>query len=223
MRLLVLDLEGTIFRSQSTFRELGNSSSVWLDLATALGPEALAAELETHEHWKKGLYTSYMSWMEATITIHQTYGLTRSTFERVISQAVYNEGVVDTLNAIDRRAWELVLISGGFRELAARAQSDLQIKHAFAACEYLFGADDKLRSFNLLPCDFEGKLGFVHVMLEAYRLSKQDWVFVGDGRNDIPIALRAPLAIGYRPHGELRAVVHHVLERFEELPQYLQG
>jgi phosphoserine phosphatase len=114
------------------------------------------------------------------------------------------------------------MVSGGFRALAARAQRDLGVVHSFAACDYFFGEDGKLAGWNLLPCDFEGKLDFVSLMLREYGLAETDWVFVGDGANDVPVAEAAPLSVGYRPHAKLRAIVDHVIDDFSQLPRVLE-
>ena len=100
---------------------------------------------------------------------------------------------------------------------------DLGISHAFAACEYLFGNDGRVRSYNLLPCDFEGKIDFIRLMLREYRLERDDWIFVGDGANDAPIAKAAPVSIGYRPHPELERVVDFSIQEFSELLRILNG
>src|SRR5262249_27391681 len=161
----------------------------------ALGPDAVSAEVETHGRWHRGEYRSYLDWMKDTIRIHQHYGLTQSLFQHLIDSAEYNTGVPETLVSIDRSNYEILLVSGGFRELAARVQSDFAIRHAFAACEYIFDAGGRLTGFNLLPCDFDGKIDFIRLMLREYGLAQEDWVFVGDGANDVPIAKVAPVSI----------------------------
>jgi phosphoserine phosphatase len=54
-------------------------------------------------------------------------------------------------------------------------------------------------------------------MVREYGLSPNEWLFVGDGANDVPIARTAPISVGYRPHPELRKVVTHVIHDFNEL------
>jgi phosphoserine phosphatase len=126
------------------------------------------------------------------------------------------------MSNLDRRLYEPVLISGGFRELAARAQRDFDIHHAFAACEYLFDENGSLQSYNLLPCDFEGKTDFIRLMLHEYGLTSEDWVFVGDGANDVPVAERAPHSIGYNAHPDLRKVCAHNIDNFRNLLTVLE-
>jgi phosphoserine phosphatase len=217
MKLLVLDVEGTLFKSSIRLPGTNLDSTIWQGIAHSLGPNAICEEIETHKKWSEGKYKSYLDWMKDTIRIHKKYGLDSKTFEQLISCSSYNDGVVETLKSINRQRYEIVLISGGFRELATRAQRDIGIIHAFAACEYQFGNDGLLHTYNLLPCDFNGKVNFVNLMLKEYGLGSNDWIFVGDGANDVPIAKTAPLSVGFNPHPDLSEVVSNSIYDFREL------
>jgi phosphoserine phosphatase len=217
MKLLILDVEGTLFQTLVRLEGTSISSTIWQGIAHRLGEEAVREEVETHRKWHSGQYRTYIEWMRDTIQIHLRHGLTRELFDELIRSAQYHLGVKETLSRLDRTRYEPVLVSGGFRELAARAQRDLAIHHAFAACEYLFDPDGRLRSYNLLPCDFDGKYDFILLMLREYGLSQADWVFVGDGANDVPIAQKAPVSIAYNAHESLRAVASHSVEDFSAI------
>jgi phosphoserine phosphatase len=217
MKLLVLDVEGTVFKTKIRLPGTSIDSAIWQAIASALGPKAVDEEVQTHQHWETGKYRSYLDWMKDTIRIHQKHELSENQFSKIIAAAEYNPGVVETLRRIDRAHYEIVLISGGFRELAKRAQADCGISHAFSACEYLFDAKGALANWNLLPCDFEGKIDFIHLMLREYGLSSQDWLFVGDGKNDVPIAKAAPLSVAYNGNEELKKVASKHIGKFEEL------
>ena len=217
MKLLVLDVEGTLFETEIRLPGAGFYSTIWQAIAKQLGPEAVREEIATHRRWEEGGYKGYVDWMRDTISIHVKHGLSKTIFEKIITSAKYNGGVLKTLSRIDRDQYEIVLVSGGFRELALRVQRDLKILHAFAACEYSFSKNGKLENYNLLPCDFAGKLVFVRLMLREYKLRPTDWVFVGDGPNDRQIARAAPISIGYRPHPSLRKIVTCAINDFTEL------
>ena len=221
MTLLILDLEGTIFETQVRLPGATIDSTIWQGIASALGSEAIAEEVATHVRWEAGEYGSYLDWMRETVDIHRRYGLREPLFNSLIQSARYQPGVVDVLRSVDRSKFIPMIVSGGFRELAARAQRDLGISHAFAACEYLFDGHGDLTECNLLPCDFHGKLSFVQLMLEEYGIDSRDWVFVGDGANDIPIATAAPVSIAYRAHPGLRAVATHSIDDYSALPELL--
>jgi phosphoserine phosphatase len=97
IKLLVLDLEGTIFRTNIRLPGTSISSTIWQGIANALGPDAVKEEVATHERWRKKQYRSYIHWMEDTIAIHVKYGLTVDVFDRLISSAEFNDGVLTTL------------------------------------------------------------------------------------------------------------------------------
>jgi phosphoserine phosphatase len=216
-RLLVFDVEGTLFKTEIRLEGTDLTSTIWQMIAWKLGPSAVDEEVASHRRWREGGYTSYIDWMKDTIRIHQKYGLSRKVFDEIISAAQYNDGVADTLSRIDRSRFEPVLVTGGFLELASRVNRDFGFAHAFAACSYLFDANEMLSGFNLLPCDFDGKIGFIKLMLHEYGLTSADWAFVGDGLNDVSIARAAPLSIGFRPHAALAEVVDHTITRFDEI------
>jgi phosphoserine phosphatase len=217
MKLLVFDVEGTLFQTMLRLPGTDIDSTIWQGIAHRLGEGAIREEVASHGRWGRGEYRNYLEWMKDTILIHQKYGLTGEMFRELIASAQYSPNLAQAISQIDRTQFEPVLISGGFRELAARAQGDFGIIHAFAACEYFFGNDDRLRSFNLLPCDFRGKIDFIKLMLREYELGDNDWIFIGDGVNDVPIAQAAPVSVGYRSHPRLREVVTHVIEDFADL------
>lgn len=223
MKLLVLDVEGTLFRTQIRLPGTSLDSTIWQAIAAALGDAAIEAEVATHQRWATGGYRSYLDWMKDTIRIHLEFGLTEQRFSQIIAATEYHAGVRQVLCALDRSRFEPVLISGGFRELARRVQADCRVSHAFAACEYLFDSESRLAAFNLLPCDFAGKLDFVALMLREYGLSPRDWLFVGDGRNDVEIAKAAPFSVGFQPHADLAAVTSKNIDDFRELVDLLDS
>src|SRR5688572_19310272 len=126
-KLLVLDVEGTLFKSKIRLPATNLGSTIWQTLAHELGPAAIVEEIETHRRWNEREYASYLDWMKATICIHKKYRLSKTMFQQVIRMAEYNEGVSETLRRVDRDVYEIVLISGGFRELCARVQRDHSI------------------------------------------------------------------------------------------------
>ena len=217
MKLLVLDVEGTLFQTTTRLEGTEYNSTIWQEIASRLGPNAIHEEVETHKRWNNNAYKGYIEWMRDTIAIHIRYGLSQNMFFDIIDKAVYSSNVVETLLRVDRSKYELLLISGGFRELAARAQKDIGIHHCFAASEYIFDEKGTLASYNLLPCDFEGKIDFIKLMLREYKLGENDWLFIGDGANDVPIARYSPISIGFQPHPKLKDVSTYNIEDFKEL------
>ncbi|TMV49543.1 HAD family hydrolase [Paenibacillus mesophilus] len=217
MKLLVFDVEGTIFKTKIRLPGTKLDSTIWQSLAYSLGASAIQEEINTHLKWERGLYKNYFEWMEETVVIHKKHKLSRSVFSKIINSAEYNNGVKEFFHCLDRNKYTPILISGGFQELAQRAQIDLNIKHSFTACQYFFSDNGELQFYNLLPSDFLGKVHFVKLMLKEYGLNEQEWIFVGDGKNDIEIVKSAPISVGFTPHKELEEIVDYSIDNFRTL------
>jgi hypothetical protein len=65
-RLLVFDVEGTLFETNVTLPGVSLTSTIWQALAAAPGSAAVEAEIETHRRWERGEYASYLDWMKVT-------------------------------------------------------------------------------------------------------------------------------------------------------------
>ncbi len=223
-KLLVCDVEGTIFQAKYKIDGTDYASTMWQPLAEALGPAAIEEELATHIKWENKEYDNYIDWVEATVKIHRKYGLRRDVFYSLINGAEYVDGVVEFFENLDRDVYVPVLVSGGFEELIKRAMIELNINYGYGACEYFFDEHDgKLSGFKLKPCDFEDKYHHVEKLFKRYKVHpKKDWVFVGDGKNDVHIARRAPLSFGINTHPELAKIVSHNFISFHQIHEELK-
>lgn len=236
-KLLVCDVEGTIFKAEYKISGTDYSSTMWQPLARELGDDAIQEELDSNIEWDQpnhGKYKgNYLEWVNDTIAIHRKYGLTKDTFERVLNSAKYNDGVEEFFKNLDTNKYISVFISGGFQELIEKAQAELLnndgekvITHGFAACKYIWDKDGKLIAWNTQPSDFEDKYSFLKLMFKQYGLKDtKDWIFIGDGKNDADIAAKAPIsfAIGSpHPHVQLASVATYTIESFDEIMDILE-
>lgn len=224
MKLIVFDVEGTLFKATMTIDGTDYPSTMWQPIAYELGEAAMQEERETHKKWDNLEYDNYLDWVKSTIDIHRKYSLKKDVFDGLIKRAEYNDGVREFFKSLDRTEWTPVLISGGFQNLIRRAQNELDIEYGFGACEYYFDDYGYLEHYNIQPSDFKGKTQFVDTLLSNFKLNKKtDWVFVGDGKNDVDIARQAPLAFGINPHDKLKAVKGLVeIKSFVEILPYLE-
>lgn len=219
MKLLVCDVEGTIFKAKYKIEGTDFASTMWQPLAHKLGIAATSAELLTHRKWENNEYSNYIEWIEDTVEIHKFHKLHKDVFNSLIAEAEYNDGVVEFFHKLDRKKYIPVLVSGGFQELVRRAQTELNIKYGYGACEYYFDTNTGyLSSHTMTPCDFEGKHQYVSALFTVYNLNpNKDWIFIGDGKNDIHIASKAPLSYGINSHPELEKIVDFNAKCFNEL------
>ena len=213
IKLVFFDMEGTLFKKACKDSKGNTAPSAWTLLAEHLGPEALEEEDWTKEKWNNGEYAGYVEWMEDTIKIHKKYGLTKDFFEKVMGSIQYHDGVKEVFEELKKRNIRTALISGGFKAQADRALKDLKIHHAFAACEYLWDDKGDLVHWNLLPCDYEGKLDFMHLIIKEHSLKRSEVAFVGDGKNDVPFAKAVGLSIAFNAAPELQKVSTHSINQ----------
>lgn len=208
-------MEGTIFRKLYKDSDGNTAPSLWQYAAEQLGPEAAEAEKVSKQKWNNGEYSGYVEWMEADLKIHQKFGITKQFFENILKTVHYHPYVKETFQELKKRGYRTGLVSGGFKAQANRAQIDLKIDHAFAACEQFWGHDGKLIHWNLLPCDYEGKIDFMNLIMEEHGLKPEACAFVGDGRNDIPLAKAVGLSIAFNGAKELQNVCTHAINQEE--------
>jgi phosphoserine phosphatase len=223
VKLIFFDMEGTIFKKSYKDSKGNTAPSAWTLVAQHLGKEAFEEEESTKNKWNSKGYAGYVEWMEDTIRIHKKYGLTKDFFDKVMSSIQYYKGVRYVFKEIQKRKIRTAIISGGFKAQADRALRDLKINHAFAACEYLWDKNGRLVHWNLLPCDFEGKLDFMKLIMKEHGLKDKDCAFVGDGRNDIPLARAVSISVAFNAAPELKKVSTHSVESddFQDLLKYL--
>ena len=227
IKLVFFDMEGTLFR-KAVHDVRGNvAPSAWRILARQLGPEGEREESKTVDKWNTGQYSGYVEWMEEAIHIHKMYGVNKALFDSVMTAIEYHPGVEEVFEKLRGRGMRTALVSGGFKAQADRALVDLKIDHGFAACEYFWDENGELLHWNLLPCDYEGKLDFMQLIINEHSLTVDECAFVGDGRNDIHIAQAVGLSIAFNGALELQAVASHSInqkpgeEDFRAILQFL--
>ena len=213
IKLVFFDMEGPIFEP-GVFATKGVAASIWTLVAKQLGAKAYAEENATKEKWLERGYRSYIDWTEDCIRIHQKHGLTKDFFNDLVSKVKYTAGVKETIAELRKRGYIIAIISGGFKNLADRAIRDLGIHHAFAACEYFFDEKTKkLTSWNLMPCDYHGKVDFMRLLIKEHGLEPEQCAFIGDGVNDIPLAKECGISIAFNARKELQEVTTYAVNQ----------
>lgn len=202
-KIWFFDMEGTLLKKDHSLDNGKVAPSAWTVLAKELGQECYEEEEATKDKWLRGEYRGYLDWMRETVEIHKKYGLTKAQLDKVTSKSELHDGAHELFEYIRKNDGITVLISGGFKELANKVQKDLNINHAFSACEYFFDENGNLEFYNLLPSDNEGKATFMKLITREYGVDPMECVFVGDGKNDIYLANQVGLSIAFNAQKEL--------------------
>lgn len=226
MKLLVCDIEGTIFQPH-IIKSSQHASYIWTAIAEALGKDAEREEINTQIKWRIGRYgkydtgAAYAEWVNESIRIHRNHGLKKKLFDELIQNAPYVLGVQRFFSLLNRNEYIPVFISGGIQNLNQKACRDLNvdISNSYASCEYYFKNNGELDTdlTFLNTCNFYGKEELIQISLRKHNLGPTDWVFIGDGINDVSVTNSAPLSIGIDPIDELRQVADYSFKDFDEL------
>lgn len=223
IKLFFLDMEGTIFAKQYVPLpgDPLHHHSLWSRLMYECGPAALVEDAKTMRKWERGEYGSYLDWAADSVAILRRHGLTRDQFQAVIDSIDYNQGVVETIHELHRRAIRTAIVSGGFFGQARRAQVELGIPHCYAAVDLYWSEQGEIVHCNILPSDYRGKVDFVRLMLRECGCLSHECAFVGDGQNDVLIAREVGLSFACDAHPDLQREATHTIVNFSELLGYL--
>jgi phosphoserine phosphatase len=228
MKLLVCDVEGTIFVPHM-IKSSQHASYIWTAIAQRLGKDAEREEINTQKKWRDGGYGSiekgqaYIDWVNETISIHKKYKLTEIVFNDIIDNAPYVEGVKEFFKNLNRAEYIPILISGGIQNLSEKACRDLGVDedNSYSSCKYYFDSRGEINeSLTFLnTSNFFGKQELVKIALRKYGLSEKDWIFLGDGINDVSVAKYSPQSIGINPVPELKDVALYSYSNYFQMMQ----
>ena len=199
-------MEGTIFKKNHALDNGKVAPSAWTTLAKELGEDCYKEEEESKDRWIDKKYKGYLDWMLDTVSIHKKYGLTESILKKVVVQEEFHDGADELFEFLRSKNIITVLISGGFKALADKAQRKFKINHAFSACEYFFDEEGNLEFFNLLPSDNEGKVNFMMQVASEHGVTAEECLFIGDGKNDVFLAEKVGSSIAFNAQPELEKV-----------------
>ena len=226
IRLVFLDMEGTIFAKQHVGLVPGDAQhhhSLWSRLMYECGPEAQVDDAKNIERWERGDFASYFDWVAESVAILRRHGLTKRQFQVAIESIDYNDGVEATIREIHSRGIRTVIISGGFIEQARKAQIDLGIYHSHAAVDLFWNRDGHIIHCNILPSDYRGKVDYLRLMMREFGYRSEECAFIGDGKNDVHIANETGLSFAYDAHPELQRVATHSISKFSQLLDHISN
>lgn len=227
IKVVFFDMEGTLFCETGTHCDGTRSVSAWPLLAEKMGSKADAAETENYKKWKRGEYSSYISWMQDTSTVFKQEGMTQELFGATIQSIAYVPGVKETFDVLHKSGIWTGIITGGFYEHAQRVVSDCGVHHVYASCKFFWNEQGSLSHWEFTEYGLEGKVGAAREIAAHHGISLDECAFVGDGSNDVHIARAVGTSIAFNADKELQEVATHCVnqergkEDFRAVLEYL--
>jgi phosphoserine phosphatase len=212
-KIVLFDLEGTLFPGVGMRADGTPSVSTWALLAEKMGPAVNAVEYEHYLKWKRGEYASYLPWMEDTSALFKREGMTREFFDTTIKELEYFPGVKDVFDTLHASGFLTGVVTGGFYEHAVRTSNELGVRHVYASCRYFWDDEGKLSHWELEENGLTGKVRAAEKIAEHYGASLRDCSFVGDGDNDVYIAKAVGTSVAFNGFPELKKVTTYSIEQ----------
>ena len=138
-------------------------------------------------------------------------GLHISELRKCVSKINYSPGIKVFAERCHLEKIPLFLVSGGFFEFAVTVAKELSVTK-FISNQFEI-INEKLTGKYILPLvDAAAKKSFLIEICAEYKISPAEVVAVGDGANDIDMALAAGFSVGFQPKQALRKIVNFVNE-----------
>ena len=232
-KIAFFDMDGTLLGNYDYDENKGNTS--WSQLASSIDEETLRQKKEINQQWYEGEIETYPDWVDKTLDLYKDKGLTEKTFDRIINEADYNDGVKQGFKILNQHDVRTVILTGGFRKSARRIKTDLDINHFVAACEVLWDEDGIIDGNNVIPLDRSGKKNMMDMYINSYANDEKVLTsYTGDGMNDLLAIQNADLGITYNGRDKLEEaadysytsedgfieVIERILSFFEETDRY---
>ena len=201
IKLLVFDMDGVLFDVASHDEE-GRivPKSTWNVLFHEIGLYHERKRLK--QMFINNDFPSYVEWTEETCKVLRDNGLTKEIFMGIINHIPLMNGAQETFEMFKKKGFKTGVITGSFKSLAKRAQEMVGLDYIIAHCELIFDKKGALENWNLIPCDFTGKVRYFNKLAKKLNLSTKECAFIGDEANDIPVFKEAGLSIAFNCNKE---------------------
>jgi phosphoserine phosphatase len=210
IKLVVFDIDNVLFDMGYFEKRKAVAASTWSVIYEALGAQEEDEKLKTK--WSTGNYGNQVHWASDAMSVFKRYGLTQRKYNKIIKDMPLMKGAEGALKALKEKGYMTAIISGSFRELGLRAHREMGIDFMITSCSPMFDKRGNLVDWDLLPCDYEGKVQFFNALISALKIKPKECAFVGDGVNDISLMKKVGLSIAFNARKELKEHCDVVVE-----------
>lgn len=201
LKLVVFDMDGVLFDVPSHIEDGKRvAKSTWNTVFNEVGIYHERKRLK--QMFINNEFPSYMEWTDEACKVLRDSGLTKEIFMGIINRVSPMNGIQETFEWLKKRGFKTGVITGSFKGLAKRAQEIAGLDYVVAHCEFVFNEKGIPESWNLIPCDFAGKVEYFNKLAKRLNLSTEECAFVGDEVNDIPVFRKAGLSIAFNCNKE---------------------
>jgi len=179
IKLLILDMDGTIFETRN----------FWMELHKIYGNHN-----EAYCFFSRNIHLDYSTLFQIMCKKFWT-NIDISKYVALTNQIKYNRSVVELVKRTSKLGIISAIVSSGDKTMALRAQRDINIDYIFA--NTMFTREGRFTGRSLVGVDDKSKDIAVTTLLNELGLSWSNVACIGDSKNDIPVAIKSSISFSY--------------------------
>ncbi len=174
-KLIIFDFDGTLSKPS----KLPNSwARVWNKIGREKDDEIL------YEKYSRG-ELDYNEWAKEVIKVYQDAGVNRALLKEISKDTLLLDNAKDVLKYLYENDIKTIILSGGIKNIIDEVLGDCKnYIYKVEAQELLFDENGKLEGITILDHHIEDKSQFVSIMMKNLKLSPDEVLFFGNGKND---------------------------------------
>jgi len=202
MKLIAFDMDGVIFQE----------TNFWFNLHKEYGTFEEGKKL-TDKYLKK----NYSKLVDEVVG-RLWKGKNAKSYYNLIKHAKYVKGVKELFKELKKKGYKTAIISSGPRDLALRAQKDLEIDYIYS--NNLIIHNNKITGEFESPIGSDKKQVILKKLCDENNIFYKDCIVVVHEDNDIKMA-KIGFTIGFNPKGDVRKYCNVIIKDLKEVINYL--
>ncbi len=185
LKLVVLDVDGTLVKVNSSWQHLHEVLGTW-DQGKRYA-----------EQFFRGVI-NYEEWARLDASLWR--GLPLEKVEEIIHGLPYFCGVKDVIVTLRKSGFKVVLLSAGLSLVTERIEKDVRVDYSLA--NELIVKDGFLTGGVKVKVPFDGKVDVLQRLLRRFGIRIAECAAVGDDETLIPLFEKVGLGIAFNPYSE---------------------
>ena len=191
-KLIIFDFDGTLSKPS----KLPNSwARVWNKIGREKDDEILYEKYSSGE-------LDYNEWAKEVIKVYQEANVNRALLKEISKDTFLLDNAKEVLRYLYKNDIKTIILSGGIKNIIDEVLGDYKkYIYRIEAQELLFDKSGKLKGITTLDHEIQDKSQFVQIMIKNLKLSSDEVVFFGNGKNDETVYKTGVKTICINPDG----------------------
>jgi len=218
VKVCFLDIDNTLTRYAT---RSGIKKSFYEAVIESFGEEGQLLAKDEYHKFIQG-EQSYEEWLNNFMHGFKKLGLNKSRFEKILRQVKIIEGVPELLGILKENNIKIVLLTAGFAEQGWEFNR-YGVSKVISSSRCRWSPDEELLFWSVGNLEGKGKAHAALEHLSSLGWTKDQAMFIGDGKNDVEIAsfVKYSFAVHDAPK-ELKEVSTWVVPGLREALQIIQ-